>query len=164
MEIRVEARRLSRVSAGAAVIFVAKGEDPARHVREAGRGFVPGFQSVRRRGTFTGALGQVVVLHGAPGSRIETLVLAGVGDKAAGADGLRSAAADAAKAARDAGADRLAVLLPSGGLPLRAAAETVVEGVQMGLYVFDAYKAEKSKRAIKEATLLAPRAGLAAAK
>src|SRR5207248_1332697 len=100
---------LSRASAKAALVFVEKGADAGHAVREAGTAFASAYATLRERDAFTGAAGQVAVLHGPRGSRIETLVLAGVGDKKGGRDALRSAAADGIKAARDAGADRVAV-------------------------------------------------------
>jgi len=162
MEFRVEAVSLSRVAAKAAILFVPKGADPAALVKDAGLGFVGAARTIAARATFTGAAGQVVTLHEKPGSRIETLVLAGTGDKG-DPDVLRTAAGEAIRAARDAGATTVAVVLPE-TRSAAATAETVVEGVRLGLYVFETYKAEKAKRAVTAVTLLAPRAKLAAAR
>ena len=111
-----------------------------------------------KRDAFTGAAGQVVVLHDRAGGRIETVVVVGMGDPAsAGSDAVRTATAEGARAAREAGARSLSVVLPTGrGRAFQAAAatETVVEGLRLGLYVFDAYKSEKSKKAIDRAAIL----------
>ncbi|MCC7138384.1 MAG: leucyl aminopeptidase [Planctomycetes bacterium] len=163
MQIRAEATPLSKVAAKAALVFVSKGKDPSAQVREAGTGFVGAFHTLWARETFTGAAGQVAVLHERTGARIETLVLVGTGDRGAGLDVPRNGAADGAKAARDAGADRLAVLLPDAPAA-HTAAETVVEGVRLGLYVFEGYKSDKSKKAVAEAVVLAPASKLAAAR
>ena len=146
MEIRVDVTPLSRAAGKAVLLFATKGQDLSALVRQAGRGFAAPYRLLERRQTFTGAAGQVAVLHDAPGARFETLVLAGLGDGGKDTDVLRTAAAEGARAARDAGADRLTLALPV-TLPPFQAAETVVEGVRMGLYVFEAYKTEKAKRA-----------------
>jgi leucyl aminopeptidase len=168
MDIRVEAGTPSSVSGPAALVFAFQDADPTPVVRQVGKEFAGAFAALRRREAFTGAAGQVLVLHGRPRAKVETLVLAGLGDRRkAEPDALRAASGDGARAARDAGADRLAVVLPKGQGPLgRAdvAAGAVVEGVRLGLYVFDAYKSEKSKKALKAATVVVPRAALAAAR
>src|SRR5258708_6134535 len=105
MQVRVETTPLSSVRRPAAVVFAWKGKDARKTVAEAGDEFARAFDVVAAREAFTGAAGQVLVLHDRPGARIETLVVAGLGDPAsAGADALRSAAAEAARASRDAGA------------------------------------------------------------
>ncbi|MBL9088393.1 MAG: leucyl aminopeptidase [Planctomycetia bacterium] len=162
MEFRVEAESLARVTAKAAILFVPKGADVASLVKDAGPGFVGAARTVAARETFTGAGGQVVALHDKPGARIETVVLAGIGDKG-DADVLRAAAGEAIRCARDAGAKTVAAVLPD-AKNAAAAAETVVEGLRLGLYVFEGYKADKTKRAVDAITLLAPKAKLAAAR
>jgi leucyl aminopeptidase len=166
MEIRVDSTPLARLRSRAALLFATKGEDASARVRAAGRAFGASYGLVAKRASFTGAAGQVLVLHDRPGARVETLVVAGLGDaKSAGLDALRAAAGDGAKAARDAGADRLALVLPSlRGASVAAVAEAAVEGLRMGLYVFESYKTEKTKKAIAEATIVAPRASVAAAR
>ena len=161
MEIRVDVTPLSRAAGKAVLLFATKGQDLSALVRQTGRGFAAPYRLLERRQAFTGAAGQVAVLHDAPGARFETLVLSGLGEGGKDTDVLRAAAAEGARAARDAGADRLTLTLPV-TLPPFQAAETVVEGVRLGLYVFEAYKTEKAKRALTEATLLAPQAKAAA--
>src|SRR5438046_1261425 len=149
MDIRVDTTPLSRSRAEAVVVFATKGRDARPLVRQAGAALLRQFDVVSRREAWAGSAGQVLVLHDRPGARVETLVLAGLGDAArAGADALRAATGDGVRAARDAGAKRVAVLLPEGrgsAFAPGAAAETVTEGVRLGLYVFEAYKSEKSK-------------------
>jgi leucyl aminopeptidase len=145
MQIRADSTPLSRVRERAALVLAAKGKDPTPVLRQAGRTFAASFALLAKRSAFTGAAGQVLVLHDRPGARIETVVVAGTGDASSGRDGLRSAVADGAKAARDAGADGVAVVLPPmGGVSKAEVAETAVEGLRLGLYVFEAYKAEKT--------------------
>src|SRR5262245_1587844 len=166
MQIRLDTTSLAKVRERAALVFAAKGKDATALVRQAGPGFAASFGLLSGRQAFTGAAGQVVVLHDRPRARVETLVVAGLGEaSAAGTDALRAAAAEGAKAARDAGADRLAVALPVlPGVSAAAAAEAVVEGLRLGLYVFEAYKTEKAKKAISAATLLVARKDAAAAR
>jgi leucyl aminopeptidase len=168
MDIGLETTPPSRLRARAVLAFATKGANAAAAARAFGAGFARQARLLAKREAFTGAAGQVLVLHERPGARVETLVLAGLGDPAsAGADGLRTAAAEGARAARDAGADRLAVVVPAGrgrAFAPEAATETVVEGVRLGLYVFEAYKSEKSKKAVRSAVLVVPRASLAAAR
>ena len=135
MEFRVEAESLSKVHAQAVILFVAKGADLAAVVKDAGPGFAGAARTLAARETFTGAGGQVVALHDKPGARLETVVLAGVGDKG-DADVLRSAAGEAIRCARDVGAKTVAAVLPD-AKDAFAAAETVVEGLRLGLYVFE---------------------------
>ena len=162
MDIRVDTTSLSSAKDRAALVFAFQGKDAASLVAQAGRGFVGPFETLRAREAFTGAAGQCLVLHERPGARIETLVIVGVG-AAPTTDALRSAAADGARAARDAGASTLAVALPPGG-NAATTAEAIVEGLRLGLYVFEAYKTEKAKKSIRSATLLAPRAAAAGAR
>src|SRR5262245_44130794 len=166
MQIRLDTTSLAKVRERAALVFAAKGKDATALVRQAGPGFAASFGLLSGRQAFTGAAGQVVVLHDRPRARVETLVVAGLGEaSAAGTDALRAAAAEGAKAARDAGADRLAVALPVlPGVAAAAAAEAVVEGLRLGRYVFEAYKTEKAKKAISAATLLVARKDAAAAR
>ena len=167
MDIRVDTTPLARVTDRAALLFVAKGADAAAEVRALGKEFASPFATLGARDVFTGAAGQSAVLHGEKGGRIETLVLVGLGEaKALDADVLRTAAADGARAARDAGADSLTVVLPApapGVLATAAATETIVEGVRLGLYVFETYKKEKTKKAVKKAAILVTKAEEAAA-
>jgi leucyl aminopeptidase len=158
LDIRVASTPLSGVRADALVLLVAKGEDLTARVRRAGRGFVSGHALLRERRAFDGD--GTTALHGG-GGRVGTLVLAGLGDaRKAGPDAIRRAAAEGARAARDAGARSMAVAFPD--RPAASAGETaqaIVEGVRLGLYVFEAYRSEKAKKAVSSVTVLAPRAG-----
>ncbi len=165
MEIRVEATPIARARERAVVAFTGQGEDATALARQAGRGFAAGTALLAKRDAFAGKPGQTLVLHDRKGARVETLVLAGLGERRRGVERLRQAAADGVRAARDSGADRVAIAVPSlPGVSPEAAAEAVVEGVRLGLYVFDAYKTEKAKKAISTATLLVPRKDAAAAR
>src|SRR5262245_57933664 len=106
MDIGLETTPPSRLRARAALAFVAKGDPLATVAGAFGAGFARQARLLARREAFGGGAGQVLVLHERPGARVETLVLAGLGDPgSAGADVLRTAAAEGARAARDAGAD-----------------------------------------------------------
>ena len=167
MDIRVDSTPLSRVSDRAVVLLIAKGTDATAEVRAVGKEFVGGYATLARRDVFTGAAGQTAVLHAEKGLRVETLVLVGLGDaKTLDGDVLRTAAADAARAARDAGAESFSLALPEGKtgvLATAAATETVVEGIRLGLYVFETYKKDKTKKAVAKAAILVAKADEAAA-
>ena len=167
MEIRVDTTPLSRVQDRAVVLLVAKGADVAADVKSVGKEFAGPYATLGARDVFTGGAGQTVVLHGEKGARVETLVLVGLGDaKSLDGDVLRTAAAEAARAVRDAGADSFTLALPegkSGVLAPHAATETVVEGVRLGLYVFETYKKDKTKKAVAKAAILVPKSDEAAA-
>ncbi len=106
-------------------------------------------------GEFTGRLGQVSVLHIAPGERLRAkrVVLAGIGKrKDVSLDKLRQAAGAAAKAIRNLGAKSFAVPVqdPAGFLTavpaagrVRDVAQTLSEGALLGLYQFTMYRTER---------------------
>ena len=88
-------------------------------------------------------------------SRLPRLVLAGVGD-GADTEQVRAAAASAARAARDAGATSITLVMPA-KLTGRAAAQTaeaLVEGAAVGLYRYELFKSKPSKTVVRELTLL----------
>ena len=115
MDIRVDTTPLARVQDKAVLLFLAKGADGSSSVKALGKEFGGGYATLVSREAFTGAAGQAAVLHAEKGARVETLVLVGIGDaKALDGDVLRTAAAEGARAARDAGADSLTVVVPEG--------------------------------------------------
>ncbi|MEK6605712.1 MAG: M17 family peptidase N-terminal domain-containing protein, partial [Nitrospirota bacterium] len=107
-------------------------------------------------GEFTGRLGQVSILHVAPGERLRAkrVVLAGLGKrKDVSLEKLRQAAGSAAKAIRNAGAKSFAVpaqdlarLLTSAPAVnrVRDVAQTLSEGALLGLYQFTTYRTERT--------------------
>ena len=112
-------------------------------------------------GEFTGRLGQVSILHVAPGERLRTkrVVLAGLGKrKDASLEKLRQATGSAAKAIRTAGAKSFAVPVPDlAGLltsvpavnRVRDVAQTLAEGAILGLYQFTTYRTERKDETAK---------------
>jgi leucyl aminopeptidase len=112
---------------------------------------------------FEGRVGETADVHTAGRLGVKRVVVVGLGaPRDCTADGVRRAAAAAARRARDLGATSL--LLPALGsrasrLPPAARAQAAVEGVLLGLYAFDRYKARKDgERAIAALTLLVPAA------
>jgi len=168
MDLRLDTTPLARVADRAVLLFVAKGADATTDVKAVGKEFAGAYANLVAREVFTGGAGQVAVLHAEKGAKVETLVLLGLGEpKSLDADGLRTAAADGARAARDAGAGSFTLVLPEGesaALETAAATETVVEGVRMGLYVFETYKKDKTKKSIEKAAILVAKAAEAAAR
>ena len=118
MELRLDTTPLARVTDRAVVLFVTKGADASADVKAAGKEFAGAYGNLVARDVFTGGAGQTAVLHGEKGARIETLVLVGLGElKSLDGDVLRTAAAEAARAARDAGAGSFSAVLPEGDSP-----------------------------------------------
>ena len=159
MEVRVLTTTLGTLRDDALVLLVGADEDVQRPVAAAGRAFAGAYGTIRERKVFTGKAGQTQVLTAPGGSRIATLVLAGrgVGD---GLEGLRQAAANGLRAAREMGARSVSLLLPAGDGSARRAdrvAEAVAEGALLGLYRFEVHRTEKAKTDVATLTLLAPR-------
>lgn len=158
MEIAIGTTPLGRQRAEALVLFACEGEKLGRRVASAGREFKRGYDTLVLRGAFRGEAGQLRSLTLARDARIPLLLLAGVGKAGSvTGEGLRTAAASAARAARDLGAKSVTFALPAGrGAAFRppAAAEAVVEGAVTGLYRFETYRSKKSKDAVESITVL----------
>ena len=156
MDITARKGRIEDESADAVLLIHCEGE---RHLsREAAavdarlRGRLAGLIT---SGEFTGRLGQVSILHVAPGERLRAkrVVLAGFGKrKDASLDKLRQAAGSAAKAIRNLGAKSFAVPVqdPAGFLTsvpaagrVRDVAQALSEGALLGLYQFTMYRTER---------------------
>jgi leucyl aminopeptidase len=113
---------------------------------------------------FEGRIGETADLHTGGRLGVKRVVVVGLGPvRECTADVLRRAAAAAARRARDLGASALT----AAGLGTRVArlgpavrAQAVAEGVLLGLYTFDRYKAKKDgDRAVTALTLLVRAAG-----
>jgi leucyl aminopeptidase len=119
---------------------------------------------------FKGEVGDTLVLYGGEGVRAPRVILVGLGKpEALGLDQIRRAAASAANAARQRGAERLASIVHGageGGLDAAAAAQATVEGTLLGLYQFRAYKSradDDEAAGVRLLTLLEPDAARLAA-
>jgi leucyl aminopeptidase len=122
-------------------------------------------QSLLATGDFKGDLGETCVVYGAAGSYRRVLLL-GLGNPAdLTAEKIRSAAASAARRARETEPERVVFslpLVPAETMPPAAQIELVAEGVALGTYQFSEYKTvdlERFKR-IGEIVLLLPDASL----
>jgi len=176
MEITAQKGRLEDASADAVLLIHCEGErrlaPEAAAVDARLRGRLAGLIT---SGEFTGRLGQVSILHVAPGERLHTkrVVLAGLGKrKDASLEKLRQAAGSAAKAIRTAGAKSFAVpvqdlagLLTSVPAVNRVSdvAQTLAEGALLGLYQFTTYRTESTddtSKAVRKMSVVArdPRA------
>lgn len=98
---------------------------------------------------------QVLYPNGAVAAR--RVVLLGLGKReTATSDGLRDAAAVAAQALRDLKVAQAAMALPDvPGMAVDGAAQTLTEGVLLGLYRFDTYKSDAKESALAGVTILA---------
>ena len=98
---------------------------------------------VLSEGDFSGKKGETALLYAPDGLAARRLLLVGLGDKSSfGLDGLRRAAATAAKRARTLKLDDAAFVLPTseGSAARVAAAEVAAEGAALGLYRFERHK------------------------
>ena len=156
MEITVRKGHLEDEPADAVLLIHCEGETRLPHEAAAVDARLRGrLAGLLKSGEFTGRLGQVSVLHVAPGERMRAkrVVLAGLGKrKDASLEKLRQAAGSAAKAIRNLGATSLAVSVqdPAGFLTnvpaagrVRDVAQTLTEGVLLGLYQFTTYRTER---------------------
>jgi leucyl aminopeptidase len=104
---------------------------------------------VLSEGDFSGKKGETALLYAPDGLAARRLLLVGLGDKSSfGLDGLRRAAATAAKRARALKLDDAAFVLPTseGSAARVAAAEVAAEGAALGLYRFDRHKTVEETR------------------
>ncbi|TLY35158.1 MAG: leucyl aminopeptidase [Nitrospirae bacterium] len=118
-----------------------------------------------KNGEFSGRLGQVSILHVAPGERVRAkrVVLMGLGKRKEGSlEKVRRAVGTAVKAIREAGAKSFATpvhgrALPESGRATGAAAQATVEGALLGLYQFNAYRTDQNNhiKAVKTMTVVA---------
>ncbi len=155
MQTAVKTTPLGRARDDAAVLFVRAKENAARFVRSCGSAFSGGYASLREGDAFDGSAEQTRVLLAGRDTRLPRLVLAGIGD-GKDLEKVRSASASAARAARDAGAGSISLVMPA-KLTGRAAsqmAEALVEGAVVGLYRYETFKSKPSKQNVSSLTLL----------
>jgi len=117
-------------------------------------------------GDFSGKKGETVLLYAPDGLAARRLLLVGLGMKESfGLDGLRRAAATAAKRARALKLDEAAFVLPTseGSAARVAAAEVAAEGATLGLYRFDLYKTGEKARELGTFALVHDDEGVAEA-
>ncbi len=155
MQTIVKTTPLGRARADAAILFVRSKENAARFVRSAGSSFSGGYASLREGDAFDGSAGQSRLLLAGRDARLPRLVLVGVGD-GKDLETVRAASACGARAARDAGAGSIALVMPA-KLTGRAAAqmaEALVEGAIVGLYRYELFKSKPSKQSVESLTLL----------
>lgn len=161
MDIGVRSTSLGRHGDEAVVVLLFEGDDGRRTVGAAGKEFAAPFGALRESKAFTGAVDQQRALFAGPSARIRVLVVAGMGPLAgASLETVRTAASAGVRAARDAGARSVSVLVPSGAKAwLRAdrAGQAVAEGAILGTYRFEAHKSKKSNTHVDALTFLAPR-------
>ncbi len=156
MEITVRKGRVEDTPADAVLLFHYEGEPKLAGAAAAVDTTLKGrLKDLMKSGEFTGRLGQVSVLHVAPGERLRAkrAVLVGLGKrKDVSLEKLRQATGTAAKAIRALGAKSLAMpaLDPATHLTtlpsrrrLRDAAQALVEGALLALYQFTTYRTER---------------------
>ena len=156
MDITARTGHLEDEPADAVLLIHCEGEPRLPHEAAAVDARLRGrLAGLLKSGEFTGRLGQVSVLHVAPGERVRAkrVVLVGLGKrKDASLEKLRQAAGSAAKAIRNLGATSFAVCVqdPAGfltGVPaagrVRDVAQALTEGALMGLYQFTIYRTER---------------------
>src|SRR5919204_4325094 len=143
MDVIVRDEEVGAYAGPAVVVAVPSGEapldGPAAAVDAALGGLIA---RLRQSGEIKGRLGDVSVLHTFGRLPAERVVVAGLGDPATlTVDGLRRAAASAARAGRQAGLATFAsTVYGLGRLAVADATQALVEGTVLGLYRFDAYR------------------------
>jgi leucyl aminopeptidase len=111
---------------------------------------------------FDGKTGQLSQLYTAGRLRAKRLMVVGLGQTdQLTAEGIRRAAAGAARRARDLGARVVSMEILGDAVPPGVRARAIVGGVILGTYVFDRYKKEKADKAIEELRLVDPDAARA---
>jgi leucyl aminopeptidase len=135
------------------------GEAAAINTRLKGR-----LGALLKSGEFTGRLGQISILHVAPGDRLRAkrVVLVGLGKRKDGSlEKIRQAMGAAAKAVRNLGVKSFSTPLhevKNDALEAREAAQAMVEGALLGLYQFNAYRTENSNeiKLLRRMTVVVP--------
>ncbi|HWE23881.1 MAG TPA: leucyl aminopeptidase [Myxococcales bacterium] len=133
---------------------IANGKISDAHLNDLDRALNGLVRTCAEQEEFTGKEGQQLSLHThgkIAADRLLVLGLGNRGDADRGRDGLRTAAARAVKAARSAGARKIAIVWPhsEGGAKAEAAdglnrdVQAAAEGALLGAYSFDKYKKEK---------------------
>ena len=175
MQITVQKGRIEDTPADAVLLFHCEGEQRLAGETAAVDAKLKGrLADLIKSGEFTGRLGQVSVLHVAPGERLRAkrAVLIGLGKrKDVSLEKLRQATGTAAKATRALGAKSFVVpvqdpathltALPAASR-MREAAQALVEGALLALYQFTTYRTERKEelKPVRQMTLVvnAPRA------
>ena len=163
MEIAVKTGRIEDEASDAVLLShwegekTLTGETAAFNTRLKGR-----LGELLKSGEFTGRLGQISVVHIAPGERVRAkrVVLVGLGRRKEGSlEKIRQAMGKAAKAIRDLGAKSVSTLVHgrtasttprSGnggggrGVTAREASRAMIEGALLGLYQFTPYRTEQA--------------------
>jgi leucyl aminopeptidase len=115
---------------------------------------------------FDAKVGETTHLHAEGRLGAKRVLVVGMGAPREGtAESVRRAASAAVRRARELGARTVAMGLIGGRLPAARRAQAIGEGVRLGLYTFDRYKAKKEEdRAVETVTVIAERADQAAAR
>src|SRR5919201_5740558 len=143
MDVIVRDEEVAAYAGPAVVVAVPLGDAPLEGPAAAVDAALDGLIARLRQGCeFKGGLGDVSVLHTFGRLAAERVVVAGLGDPATlTVDGLRRAAAAAARAIRQAGLATFAsTVYGLGRLAVADATQAIVEGTVLGLYRFDAYR------------------------
>jgi leucyl aminopeptidase len=109
---------------------------------------------------FEGRVGETTSVHTNGRLGVGRVIVVGLGPRPeCTAETVRRAASAAARRARDLGARHVVMTLLGTRVAVRARAQALGEGVRLGLYAFDRYKAKRSdQKAVETVTVLAPSA------
>ena len=109
---------------------------------------------------FEGRAGETATVHADGRLGVGRVVVVGLGPrKECTTETVRRAASAAARRARDLGARHVVMTLVGARAPARARAQALGEGVRLGLYAFDRYKAKRpDPKVVESLTVLAPAA------
>ncbi|MGD8855108.1 MAG: M17 family peptidase N-terminal domain-containing protein, partial [Chloroflexota bacterium] len=111
-----------------------------------------------RQGDLSGSLGECAVLYPRGAIPAKRVLVVGLGKaEAFDLEGVRAAAAIAARQARKHKADHLATIVHGAGiagLPVPSAAQAIVEGTLLALYRYDADKANERGHEIEQVSIV----------
>lgn len=146
MEFFHSSEKSEKIISDSLIFFVAEKEKVSGTLAAIDRKLDGIVREVLKSEEFTGKEKQVAIIHTHQKIGSRHLLVVGIG-KGLSRDALRKGSAVAGRRAKTLGAKRVAVVLPVGFLPQsEAAAQAIVEGVQLGTYQFLKYKSVPEKK------------------
>lgn len=150
MKIELQQGDITQVTADLVVVNLFQGVTaPGGATGAVDRALGGALSDVIARGDFTGKSGETLVLYTRGAIPAPRVLVVGLGESAKfDLTAARSASATAARKARDLGAQAVATIVHGagiGGLDRTAAAATLVEGAQLGLYRYAGYRSQPPK-------------------
>lgn len=156
MKLSVVSRAATRADGDVLIVDLVQGEKLAGEAAQLDRVLKGLISAALEEEKFEGKVGQTTHLHTTGRIPAKRVLVVGLG-KEVTPDAIRKAAGAAARRARDLGARVVSSILLGGeakGVTLPQRAQSMAEGVLLGLYQFDRYKREKNLRRIEQLRVL----------